>query len=656
MDKKEKQIPKEDKNVVTSVMTDEERQRAAKWQKRFELASSHQEPLFKKWSKWYEDMYAYVNGKNVAPWKSKVYMPIIASKVWDLISRFVQYRPGWEVSVRQLPVNILSSEKFDEYMKEATEKIEKIKLSLDHDYDNPLNEEPIQDELLGAMLDACVTGQGFGRVRYAHQESKYRERLKVDGNIDFSKEKLTTAKEGYNTFESVNAFNMFFSPFAKGLQKSPWIIVHDFVPKSDLEEGSIEYKNLDKIKAGGVSNQFAQYDSARNRLISTQDVTTLDDSICLVEIFECWDRLTGEQITYAKSSEQNGVSLVEIHNQTNPYWHGKYPFVPFYIRRKPYQVWGESIFENTETLQAAINDVFNHHMDSLNMSDGMIAIEENAVVHPYVVRPGGEVRYRGDVPKQFRFSPPDPSQVQVVTNLVNSAIENATISQYASGVANSATDKTQGTATGITRIMEAAAEKVGFMRANFRRSWREVGYMWVSNSQQFLNHDLVVEKVKEGVKSYDVVHPADLIGIWNIKVDDNSFEPVSKDAQRQDYLGYVQFLQGLQASSVEQAERLKDDSKIVNLNFNELGKRGSELFSQNYAHYILEESDITPEVEETPPPEEAPVDDMAAMMEGGLPAEPQAANPLEGLPMGEPMGDMMETELNPGVLANGHRI
>lgn len=618
MDKTKKET--EQTPPTTSVVSAEERERAVKWKKRYEVARNHQLPLFAKWSKWYEDMYAYVNGKNVAPWKSKVYMPIVASKVWDLISRFVQYRPGWEVSVRQLPVNILSKEKFDKYMEEADQKLEKIKLSLDHDYDNPLNDEPIQDELLGAMLDACVTGQGYGRVPYVHQTSTYTERPSVNGQMDFSKEKKTTAKEGYNAFRSVNAFNMFFSPFAKGLQRSPWIIVHDFVPKADLEEDGVAYKNLDKVKSGAnMSDEFAQYNSARNRLVTSQDVVSVDSSIDLVEIFECWDRLTNEQVIFATSSSDDGIGMVEIYHGENPYWHGKYPFVPFYIRRKPYQVWGESIFENTETLQAAINDVFNHHMDSLNMSDGMLAIEESAVLHPYVVKPGGEVRYRGDMPKQLRFNPPDPAQVQTVTSLVTGAIESATISQYASGVPNSETDKTSGTATGVSRIMEAAAEKVGFMRANFRRSWREVGYMWVSNSQQFLNHDLVVEKMQDGKKVHDVIHPSDISGIWNIKVDDNSFEPVSKDAQRQDYLAYVQFVQGLQQASIEQSERNKTPDTAINLDFNEIGKRGSELFSQNYSHYVLPAVVVKQQEEEspaTPPaatPPEIPPEALAAM-------------------------------------------
>lgn len=592
---------KENNKAVTFLPSQDETQRAGMWEKRFEAASNYQLPMFQKWAKWYEDMYAYVNRDRMAPWRSKVYMPIIASKVWDLISRFIQYRPGWDVSVRTLPINTLSKEAFDKYMDEATKNIEKVKMKLDYDYDSPLMDEPIQDELLGAMLDAAVTGQGMGRVPYLTKEVEYKEHLSNGENIDYSKEKVTSAREGYNCFQSINIFNVFMAPAARGLQKSPWVIIHDFVPLADLKADD-KYKNLDKVKAGNITNQFAQYEAARNRLVTSQDVVTLDQSINMVEIFECWDKATNECVVYAKSAATSGnTGWVEIFRGTNIYWHKKYPFVAFYIRRKPYQFWGESLFENSETLQSAINDVFNHHMDGLNMADGMIAIEEGSVVEPYRVQPGGEIRYRGEVPKQFRFNPPDPAQIQTITTLIQGSIENATISQYASGVASSATDDTQGTATGVTRMMEAAAEKVGFMRSNFRRSWREVGYMWVSNTQQFMNHDIVYEKLENGEKKHEVIRPSDQLGIWNIRIEDSSFEPVSKDAKLKDFLDYTANLQAWQGASVDQATRLEKPEAAMNVNWDEIAKRGSELNGENYSHFILPPQKIP--VQPAPAPE-----------------------------------------------------
>jgi hypothetical protein len=208
---------------------------AAKWQARFEIAKTYQIPLFQKWAKWYDDMYAHVTNQAMAPWRSKVYMPIIASKVWDLISRFIQYQPGWEVSVRTLPVNTLDKDAFDLYMDDMNKKTEKVKMKLDYDYDCPLMEDSIPSELLGVMLDACVTGQGVGRVPYLSKTTEYKSYVKGEAGMNYAKVKNDAATEGYNAFTGVNIFRFFLKPGAKSLQKSPWVIIADQVPLYELQ-------------------------------------------------------------------------------------------------------------------------------------------------------------------------------------------------------------------------------------------------------------------------------------------------------------------------------------------------------------------------------------------------------------------------------------
>lgn len=594
---------------------------AIKWSQRFEIAKNYQIPLFQKWAKWYDDMYAHVTNQQLAPWRSKVYMPIIASKVWDLISRFIQYRPGWEVSVRTLPVNTLSKEAFDLYMDEMNRKVEKVKMKLNYDYDNPLAEDSIPDELLGVMLDACVTGQGLGRVPYLQRKTDYKSYVKSDSGVDFSQTRTDTATEGYNAFTGVNIFNFFPKPGSKSLQKSPWIIIADQVPVFELQaDPKIDKNALATLQTGAIQNEFATYEASRNRLVTTEDANSLDTTTQMAQIYECWDKEHNEMVIYGVGQE----GWVELYRGENIYWHKKYPFVAFYIRRKPYQIWGESIFENSETLQAAINDVFNHFMDAHNMADGMIAIEEGSVVEPYVIEPGGELRYRGEMPKQFKFPSPDPSTVQTALTIVNGAIENATISQYASGVPNSATDNTQGTATGVTRMMEAAAEKVGFMRSNFRRSWREVGQMWLSNTQQFMRTDVIAETTVRGQKEIEVIRPEDMMGIFGVKVDDGSFEPVSQDQKKQDFLAYQQFLMSVQAASVEQAARTQDPNQAINIDFSELIQRGSEHFSENATHFIVDPASIQPQMQEPAAPEMPPElpPEMGGEMPMDMPTQP----------------------------------
>lgn len=577
-----------------SINPEEEQQ---KWQSRFEVAKSYQLPLFIKWAKWYDDMYAHVTNQNLAPWRSKVYMPILSSKVWDLISRFIQYRPGWDVDVRTLPVNTLDKEAFDAYMEEMNQKVEKVKMKLDYDYDSPMADDSIQDELLGVMLDACVTGQGLGRAPYLTKATDYKSYVKGESGVDYSQVKTDTAQEGYNAFTGVNIFNFFLKPGAKSLQKSPWIIIADQVPVYELErDQKIDKAAIKTLKTGNIVNEFATYEASRNRLVTTEDANGLDTTTQMAQIYECWDKEWNELVIYGVGD----TSWVELYRGQNVYWHKKYPLVPFYIRRKPYQFWGESIFENSETLQAAINDVFNHFMDAHNMADGMIAIEEGSVVEPYIIEPGGELRYRGDMPKQFKFPSPDPNAVQSALNIVNGAIENATISQYASGVPNSSTDQTQGTATGVTRMMEAAAEKVGFMRANFRRSWREVGQMWLSNTQQFMRTDAVYQRKVKGETKTEVLRPEDMTGIFGVRVNDSSFEPISKDQKRQDFMAFKDYLLQLQSASVAQAERTQDPNQVINLDFAELVQKGSEYFSENSSHYLIDNTKITPQLPTMP--------------------------------------------------------
>ena len=596
-------------------------QEATKWKQRFDIAKSYQLPLFQKWAKWYDDMYAHVTNQSLAPWRSKVYMPIIASKVWDLISRFIQYRPGWDVEVRTLPVNTLDKPTFDLYMDDMNRKAEKVKMKLDYDYDNPLMDDSIQHELLGVMLDACVTGQGIGRAPYLQRQTAYKSYVKGDTGMNYSQVKTDTATEGYNAFTGINIFNFFIKPGAKSLQKSPWVIISDQVPLYELQnDPKIDKNALNTLATGAIQNEFAQYEASRNRLVTTSDANSLDTTTQMAQIYECWDKEFNEVVIYGVGQE----GWVELYRGENVYWHKKYPLVAFYIREKPYQFWGESIFENSETLQAAINDVFNHFMDAHNMADGMIAIEEGSVVEPYVIEPGGELRYRGEMPKQFKFPSPDASTVQAALNMVNGAIENATISQYASGVPNSATDQTQGTATGVTRMMEAAAEKVGFMRSNFRRSWREVGQMWLSNTQQFMRTDVVTQKTVKGQKQTEVLRPEDMMGIFGVKIDDGSFEPVSADQKKQDFLAYQQFILGLQNASVAQAQRTQDPNQAINLDFAEIAQRGSEHYGENFSHFVVDNTQITPQ-QPTTPTAVTPSNDPNAPAPGADASVPQAA-------------------------------
>src|SRR5690606_4596474 len=120
-----------------------------------------------------------------------------------------------------------------------------------------------------------------------------------DTGMDYSKVKTDTATEGYNAFMGVNIFRFFLMPGAKSLQKSPWIIVSDQVPLYELQrDPKYDQAAVKTLKTGQLVNEFAQYEASRNRLVTTQDAQSLDTTVQMAQIYECWDKEFNETVIY----------------------------------------------------------------------------------------------------------------------------------------------------------------------------------------------------------------------------------------------------------------------------------------------------------------------------------------------------------------------
>lgn len=559
--------------------------RAKLWKQRFIDAEGNQQGNFKKYSDWYGLMYAANNTPKMALWRSKAFLPIIAAKVWDLVSRFVQYRPSWEVKLYNLPIS-LPTQELQNYLKNVNQTYDKVKAKMDYDYDDPVRKTSIHEEHFNTLVDAVVTGTGIARVDYRKSEDELHDRpTDPFGNLDFSLENVTKLTNGYNNYESINIFNFYKDPTSKTMQ-SGWHIVKDTATKAELQNHP-EYDQavINSIQFGAVTDTTAQYQQTKRRLEGTPDPLSADSTGQKCWIFDAWDIDSGMHSVFVMGGADGAWR--EIFREKNPYWHKKSPYVRFVIRQKPHVFWGESIFENSESLQLAMNDLFNHYMDNYNMSDGMLAIEEGSVVEPYIVEPGGEFRYRGEVPKQLKFPEPNPAQLSTIMNRIDSVIENVTISQYASGVPNSATDNTAGTATGVSKLMEAATEKIGMMRANIRTSWAEVGNIWLFNSQQFMGVSVPVERTTGKGVEVDIVSPHDIQGNFVLRVGANSFEPISDMEKLENYKGYVANIQSFAQASREQAEANGNTEGILNVDYVGAAERLSELSGENSGTILL---------------------------------------------------------------------
>lgn len=555
--------------------------RAKLWSRRYEIASDNQTPVFKKVSGFYRTYYAAINTKDYAPWRSKVFIPVLASKTRTLVAKFTGLKPGFEVSVRN-PDNA-----DDQTIRDAADKAQQ---KLEYDYDNPCFDEPMREKLFSPLMDATVAGLGIAKTPWVRKNtSSYVRPVDEFGNVVLSREQVTDSEQGYNDLIPVNFFNFFYDPGARSVQGASWLMIREHKSYQYLKDmndanGGKLYKNLDQVKdMRAQSDKWAQYNRSRNQIQNTQDPIADDDTLDQIELFECYEKSNGTITTFAVGNTKNkDTQWVEIRRQKNPYWHGRYPIVPFYILRRPYQLMGQGIFEDTERLQAATNDIFNHFMDSVNLSiDGMLMVNENSDVDDFVVQPGGVIYYRGQTkPEQYKFSDPNPALFNTVFQTIEGAIESATISQYASGTPNSATDKTAGTATGIMRLQEAAGDLVSFMRSNFQTSIRTVGQHWLSNNRQFMSSPLTLPSTQSQNEMVNI-DPADLQYEMDLRIDDASMQPLSKQDRLQQYLTYQQQVLTLQQQSIAQHQAL--GTEPIALNFPAIFEEMSQEFGQKNA-------------------------------------------------------------------------
>ena len=590
-------------------------ERASKWQKRFTRCESNQANLFKKTSKHYDIMYAVQNTDNIAPWRAKIYVPILASKAWDLVARLSGVLPYFRTRIKnELHFDADSGQLV--IPNDTLERQRRIDAKLQSDYINAKG-EPMKLKVFDVNLDAVVAGTGFAKLSWCYDKNKKYSRIySEDGMVkDMSLEKVKTTKGGYNDFEAVNFFNVFIGDNSTSYHKSKYVIVRYFKSIDDLKSDP-NLSNVDKLATTADRSTFDQYNQARNRVVNENRNDENDETVPTATIFEVFERTPNGMLcgTYGIGKSKNG--WVELEKPYQKYWHNEYPVQPFYIRRKTYSPWGESLFENNASLQYATNDLFNHYLDNWNLSiDSMLMYEDGTLTSDFVIEPGGEITYTGEKPDAFKFPEPNPAQLSMVMNVISGAVEQATVPQYLSGVPNSNLDKTAGTAKGITSISEAANEKIGYMRDNFKQSMVMVGKMSLSNLQQFQDKVEEIREIDRGEEKANLIMPSDYDGEIDLTIDDDSLVPMSKDEKRASLQDLAAQAMMIQKAAVEQANILGTKDFIPKINYKELFDESVSYYAiKDPSRFIVKDEEIS---SASPEPNTATMADLVGGSQGG---------------------------------------
>ncbi|OPZ94737.1 MAG: hypothetical protein BWY74_00348 [Firmicutes bacterium ADurb.Bin419] len=528
---------KEDKDLV-------------KWKARFRLASANQSTLFDDISRWYDNFYS-VFDDNIAPWRSKVLDPKVASKCLAIIAKTSLYEPE---------PNLLPRDEHDFI------KAKNNKALLDFQMQNPDFSNPLYFKRYSVLCDAVIGGVGFALLPWKKVKKTYKSRiLDKNGKVDLTKEKETDMSLSFNDFIPWSVFRVFLEPDCQSVKEARWIILQDFKSNKELdklkEQLNINVKiDKDTKDSEGDSYPDSREDS-RNKLLSN----TKDSGTKKHELWICYDKELNE-FTYIVDKDKN------IGKEKNIYWHNTMGLVPFYIRPRAFSPWGDGIFERVERLGSANNSLINHFLDQLDISLNGVVLRTEGTNVDYDIRPGGEVVYNGMVkPEVWSIPQPDANGFQLARQVVNEAIEENTISQYEVGVPRSATDKTQGTKGGIEAIQDAASDMVRFFKRSYAESCKEWFRIWMSNNQQFVDRDMYIRINGNNGQFPKKISPEEIMttGVIDIEVDADTMEVKSKEFQKQMKLAYVD----RQLAIATQAAQMQSP---INVNYYELSKMIAE--------------------------------------------------------------------------------
>ena len=578
---------------------------AAKWKQRFENRQQKQRKMFDDAKKYFDIMYAVQSTTKISPWKSKVYLPILASKAWELIARMSDVVPLFNVAVKN---ELQADEETGEinFKPDVKARERRIENKLHYDYMNS-ESEPMKLKVFDPLVDAVVAGTGYAYAPWV-QQTKVSKARSFDeaGNMNNTDIVEKTSEEGYNDFEGVNFFNVFPAD-APSFFKAPYLIVRGYKSKVEMEKTGL-YTNLDNVNTTPVGfDEFSLYNTSRNRVVNENETVYQDDTVEMVTYYQCFERtVDGIELTvYAEAESDdpaNDAGWVVIRPKSIPYWHDMYPVIPFYLRKKSYSVFGESLFENNRTMQSATNDLFNHYLDNWNLSiESMIMYEDGTLTNDFIIEPGGEITYTGEKPSQFKFPEPNPQQLSVVMNVIEKGIDAATFSPYATGTPNDQNDKTQGTKYGVQKISEAATTKIGFFRDNFKQSMKTLGRIWLSNLQQFSDSPQEIRYPVRGKMVPDVVHPSDYQGEIDLDIDDDSMTPLSTQDKRDASTAFTNEIAIIQKMAETQAALFKSPSDVPRINFVEMVQDKAELYSvKDVEKYILDNNVQIPQDQSDP--------------------------------------------------------
>jgi hypothetical protein len=487
-------------------------------QNRFQVAERARQPYETTWLRYYKAYRSYRKQRKPGQWKNNLWIPITFTIIETILPRIAAALPSAKVNPIG-PEDVEPARTLEELLKWAEDKSE------------------LYPEQVKAVKSALMYGTGVLKVSVKErkggnvvEEPVLEERtfqvatgeMDIDNNplmmtqqeqvprIDPATGQPMTTKvyQEYTEYlgpqaECVDIEQFFPDPLGDDVQSCRWVIQRVYRDRAHMEEMFSkgvyrlpDYVDSDewwkKIDGSITYAKVARLNEVELGPGSVDEEVPKD----LFPVLEMWRKgVNGVELITVAGERGEGVLLRHV---KSPFFHGLFPYVRVVDHIVPHEFWGIGEVEPVESIQEALNQLWNARLDNVKISlNQMFAVVMDYLESPsdLIVRPGGIVRMKEGLPLEQVFKQIDLGDVTASAYQEGEKLDQ--LAQFTSGVSPYQTGQDSPaynrTATGVAIISEQGNTRFSFkVQLAEHTAYKHLVRMYAALLQQYVPDDLVL--------------------------------------------------------------------------------------------------------------------------------------------------------------------
>lgn len=451
---------------------------------------------------------------NAARWKHQIHPPYAFNLIETIISSSVEQ--GLFLSARPCPQGDVSLEEAQQQLS----RVEDVEALIAHEQkvdDMDAKQRPF-------FLTAAIGGRGVLKSGWAYSEGATKrqgiQETEVhddDGNLLGTTPTITEITDNgilrdHSTTIVVDPRDFLIHEGARAIQ--PW---EDGGAQFLFHRMYYSYEQLKMIEASGFIKgvdylkDYERSSSVEEYTDRTAEVYAIDKRKDQIEVLEYWCFEDGAVHRAWVGNKQ--VLLRDM--ETDPFWHGGYPFILGSSMPLPFSTIGMSEIELIIQLQEMLWEIQNQRLDNLELVNNAIYVIAQDIEDPTAFQAYPGALWEVERPDQVQALTPPYQAAEIALQseaLLKGDLQNVTSAAPFAGGAETATVD-QKTATGASIVMNAAQQRMQYRKYEFQRGIKAEAEMRLKNCQQFIDGEQLAHIVgPDGAQAFKKISVIDIQG------------------------------------------------------------------------------------------------------------------------------------------------